>query len=450
MSLEDIINVVTTISVSTIAEEGFSVPLIYAHHTHFSDLVRTYSVSSFKTAMIADGFTTSEAAYQAALSLAKQNPVGTTFKVGKRTTADVQIVRLTPTVANSAIYSLSVDKPDGTTVTATFTSDGTATAAEICTGLAAAINTATGLTTASGASGTYVENTSVADQQWSFWNLTANLFLTDESAGPGNVGTDLTAIKDFDGDWYGLVLATSAPNVIEEAADWIETERKLLVAQTHDMRVFDPTTYPGNSGNIFKSIDTQNYVRTHVTYHSRAQVFYGGAWLASIISYEPGKADWMFKTIAGATAEKLSTTNAGRITSLNGSFYQTVYKGKDVTGSAQGGTGIFLDLVQLSDWARARAIEAILVMLTSSPKVPHTDQGAGNAIWGAYKGVIDRGIDNEAINGDPATWSIVVPKRAQLSPTDRSLYRWPGTSFSFTPTGAVHSVGTVTITLNVA
>jgi Protein of unknown function (DUF3383) len=450
MSLEDIINVVTTISVSTIAEEGFSVPLILAHHNYFADPVRTYKTSSFKTAMATDGFPATHAAYRAALALAKQNPVGTEFKVGKRTVAETQVVRLTPEAQNTAIYSLTLESPAGVVYPASFTSDANATLAEIATGLTAAINTATGLEiTASGASGTYVALTAAADEQWSFYNLSSNLTLTDVTATPGGtITSSLNAIKAYDNDWYGLVLASSSPLAIKEAADWIETERKIFVANTHDQEVFVASEEADT--DVFSVLDGLNYVRTHVTYNSRAGSFYGGAWLASIISYEPGKADWMFKTIAGAVAERLTEDQAQHITDRNGSFYSTVYKGKDISGSAQGGTGIFLDLVQLSDWARARAIEAILVMLTSSPKVAHTDQGAGNAIWGAYKGVIDRGIDNEAISGEPDSWSITVPKRAQLSANDRSQYRWPGTSFSFTPTGAVHSVGTVTITLNVA
>jgi Protein of unknown function (DUF3383) len=450
MSLQEIIDVQVDIQTSSIAQAGFDIPLIFAHHNYFADLVREYEFATFATEMITDGFPLRSAAYQAALSLSKQ-PHGRTFKVGKRQAADVQKVRLIPiTIANSAIYQATVQKPNGVEVVATFTSDASATLAEVCTGLAAAINAATGEATASGASGTWVENTGVADEQWGFSDLTANLFLIDESASSGSLGLDLTALREADDDWYGLALPSSAPASIEECVDWIESDgTKIFIAQTHDMKVFDATTY---ASNIFKSVKDQGYVRSHVTYNSHALVFYGGAWLTQLLTFQPGEADFKFKTVKGAVAEKLSAANAGKLKAQNASWYERVYKDKAITRAAVGAgdATIFLDLTMLSDWTKARMIEAVLFMFTSAAKVPHTDEGGGNAIWGAYKSVLDQGIKNEAIDGDPTTWEIFVPQRKDLSPSDRANRRWPGTSLKFTPTGALQSLGPVKITLNVA
>jgi hypothetical protein len=202
--------------------------------------------------------------------------------------------------------------------------------------------------------------------------------------------------------------------------------------------------------DIVASIDAQNYARTHVAYNSRAGTFYGAAWLSALLPYEPGQADWKFKQLKGIYADKLSATDSQRLTQKGGSFYEAIVKGRDMTGAAIGGDGVFLDLTQLSDWSVARIQEGIIGMLTSSPKTAFTDQDAGNKIWGVLKNVIDQGIQNEAIDDDPETYNVYVPKRAELSPADRAARRWTGNSLSFRPTGAVHSVDTIYVYLNVA
>ena len=166
--------------------------------------------------------------------------------------------------------------------------------------------------------------------------------------------------------------------------------------------------------------------------------------------YEPGQADWKFKQLKGVYTDKLTSTQAQRLLGKSGSYYESVVKGRDMTGAAIGGDGVFLDLTQLSDWSVARIQEGIIAMLTSSPKTAFTDQDAGNKIWGVLKNVIDQGVQNGAIDDDPETYQIYVPKRAELAPADRSARRWTGNTLSYRPTGAVHSVGTINVYLNVA
>lgn len=445
MSLEDIVNVVVTINQSTIAQQGFGTPLIYAA-TPFADLTRTYAASSWNTAMVTDGFSPLSAAYRTAYKMMQQSPRPTTFKVGKRTTAETQIVRLVPTAQNTAVYSLKIDNADQSlTETATFTSDSSATVAEVCTGLAAAINALTAAVTADGSSGTWVVVTAdAADRVFSYYDLTANLLLEDWTAATG-IDTDLTNIKAYDDDWYAVALASSSPAAIEMVADWVEGKFKIFVPSTHDGR---PLT--NSTTDIVSSIDAQNYPRTHVPYNSHAGDFYGPAWMAALLPYEPGAADWKFKTLKGVRADKLTTTQATYLLGKGGSYYETVYVGLDITGAAVGGDRSFLDLTQLSDWLRARTIESALRMFTSAPKVAHTDQDAGNKIWGSLKQVLDQAVANNAVDGDPATWTITVPKRASLSSGDKTARRWPGNVMNLTPTGAVHSLGTLNIYLNVA
>lgn len=114
--------------------QGFGVMLLLAFTTAFA--ARTKDYGSL-TEITADGFVPEDAVYQMASAAFAQDPAPSQVIVGRRATAFTQVVDIgTPSSpANSTAYSITVDG-----LTASYTTDGTATRAELCTGLAAAIN----------------------------------------------------------------------------------------------------------------------------------------------------------------------------------------------------------------------------------------------------------------------------------------------------------------------
>jgi hypothetical protein len=442
MPLSDIVDVQVTINSSTVAQQGFGTPLIYAHHTHYPDLVRSYRASDWASAMVADGFTTDEAAYQCAAAMMRQNPRPSTFKVGLRSAPEVQVLRLYVTAAGPT--SLTVQDPIGGTTPLSVTG---ATVADVLTALTAAVNGVAGLalTAAAGGADHITLTADAADRIFSVYGLSPNARLEDHTVAHAGLGDDLTAIRDADNDWYGLVLASSAPTSIASAAAWVEGEMKIFVASTHDQRpLLAPTT------DVIATIDGANYARTHVAYNSRAGSFYGAAWLAALLPFEPGQADWKFKTLKGVYTDKLTATQQGHLAGKGGSYYESPIRGLDMTGAAIGGDGVFLDLTQLRDWTVVRIQEAVVSMLASSPKTAFTDEDGGAKIYSALTNVLRQGIRNGAIDDDPDTFRVAVPKRSELDPADRAARRWTGCVLSYRPTGAIHSVGTINVYLNVA
>lgn len=120
----------------TLTRRGFSTLLVLAHHTLYADRVKTYGELS---EMVADGFTPYDAAYQQVAAAFAQEPSLTSVKVGRRALPFTQVVDVTPSSPVSAsVAETWTLKIDG--LTATFTSDATPTLAEVCTGLAAAVN----------------------------------------------------------------------------------------------------------------------------------------------------------------------------------------------------------------------------------------------------------------------------------------------------------------------
>ncbi len=136
MSLDDIASVSISTTSAQPTRVGFGTGLVAAHHTRYVDRVRSYTSLA---GLVADGFTPRSAVYRAVAAIFSQNPRPPRVKVGRRASPFTQVVRVVPTAPASPTiaetYSLEVDGFD-----VTFITDATPTLAEVCTGLATAIN----------------------------------------------------------------------------------------------------------------------------------------------------------------------------------------------------------------------------------------------------------------------------------------------------------------------
>jgi hypothetical protein len=133
MSLQDIVAVAITRVSSAVTQQGFSTPCILAYHTRrMSDRVHSYASLSEMTAA---GYTPDDTAYKLASALWSQPNPPNQIKIGRRANAFTKSVRLTPSAANSTAYTIECEGLE-----ATYTSDSSASVAEICTNLTTAIN----------------------------------------------------------------------------------------------------------------------------------------------------------------------------------------------------------------------------------------------------------------------------------------------------------------------
>lgn len=445
MSLADIVQVVVNINQSTIAQAGFSIPLIYAYH-QLPERVLTFKSATWSVDMLAAGFANTSQAYQVAKQVMSQTPRPSTFKIGRASTQETVINRITPTVTDVGTnYRFVIQNGVANDVTATFvqTVAGVPAAA---TGIASVLNTQLGLTAVADATGVTV--TSPAGSRVGFATAT-NVSVADASTAtaPATVAADLTAIQAEDDDWYALMLASKAAGTIYAAAQWIESQHKIMVADHNDTRALAAVVV--GQEDIAERIHASNFSRTHAPYHSRPHQHYGASWTGAMLVYEPGQADWRFKQLRGVDTDRLTGSQENQLKLRNSSYYERIL-GRASTGAAKGGDGTYLDLVQLSDWLRARVTEGIVALLTSSPKLAFTDQAAGASIWGVLNSVVRQAIANGAVDSDPETFDIFVPKRADLTAADRTSRTWRGCVLSVTPTSSVHSVGVITVNLNVA
>lgn len=445
MALEDIVNVSVTVASATVTQRGFGTPLIYGYHTAQQDRVLTYSASSWAASMIADGFTATHPVYLAASKLMAQSPRPKTFKVGKKSSAQTQVLRLTMSRSDAAgthVHRFTIENQAGTTYAISYTEDGSPTVAEICTGIAAAINATAVAATADGSSGTYVELTAdAANSYFSVYGHDSYMVVTDVSTTTGD-STDLTAILAADADWYALYPATPAPTTIEACADWAESQPVICVANTHD----EGCLSAGVTTDIMSSVQDQAYARTMVLYHSRGLEFAGAAWIGKVLPYVPGMATWKFKTLAGVTVDTLTATQTAAMDAKSGNYYVRI-AGNNITIEGWAGSGEFLDVTQVSDWFSARIKETVFGVLIADPKLPFTDQG-GARIYGAIDSVIRQGITNKAFKALDPEPVIDIPLVADVPDADVAARTWSGITVSVGLQGAVHKVDTINVFLS--
>ncbi len=445
MALEDIVNVNVTIASATVTQRGFGTPLIYGYHNVKQDRVLTYSASSWAASMIADGFTATHKLYLAAARLMAQNPRPKSFKIGRKSTAQTQVLRLTPTTSGASgthIHTFTIEDQAGVTYAISVTEDGSPTVAELCTAIASAINATAVATTASGVSGTHVELTAdTSNTYFSVYGLESYITLTDVSTTTGD-SADLTACQTADADWYALYPATGAPTTIEACADWAETQPVLMVANTHDMGCLSA----GVTSDIMSSLQDQDYARSAVLYHSRELQCAAAGWIGNVLPDQPGAATWKFKSIAGANVDALTATQEASIVSKSGNWYSRV-AGNNITQEGWTASGEFIDVTQTSDWMAARLKETVFAVLVGARKVPFTANGASR-IYGAIDSVVRQGIANQALKAINPTPVIEIPIPEDVPDADVTARTWSGITVSAGLQGAVHKVDTINVFLS--
>lgn len=131
--IDELVSITITRDTRTPSQAGFGTPLIAAYHALYADRVRSYGDLS---EMVTDGFTPYDPAYKAAAAVFAQDPAPPSIKLGRRALAMTQVIDLTPASPSaSEVFTVKVDG-----LSASYTADSTPTVAEVCTGLAAAIN----------------------------------------------------------------------------------------------------------------------------------------------------------------------------------------------------------------------------------------------------------------------------------------------------------------------
>lgn len=467
--LDSVVTVNISVAEASLGRKGFGVPLIAGYHTKWPERVKTYRKLKDLTT---DGFAITDPIYRAAKAMLRSEITVSQFKVGRLEGTpvtqlvtltpvaqargryvvnvgaeehSVQLFKITPSAVNSATYSVTIDD-----VEYTFTADASATAAEIVTGLSAAINADDACPV--DASGSVVLLLTATDQANVVVSVGANLSdpaaptaaeivtaaiaainagdeavtaagattltLTADVAGinfhythsnnltaqdttaNAAIATELGAIADADDDWYGIALLGMGKAEILAAADYIEGTEKILFAVSGDSDIPSASTTDVASEGV---VDAYNHT---ALFRLEYPGEYGNAGLIGrFLSRDPGSSSASFKNLPGITPTKYTSDQITNLKAKNVVYYTTI-AGRQVTQNGKMLSGRWIDIQVGLDFLKARIQEEIFLTIVSQEKVPYDE--IGMEMFGAATKIALLAAEQNGIVAR-GSWTVTVP-----------------------------------------
>jgi len=437
--------VTVTISAATASPSvpSQSIPLVAAYvatsdvmpgRPAFDNRVREYA----SMLDVATDFQTYSAAYRGLAPLFSQSSAGDVVLLGRLASVPTNICTCTPVVANSRVYALDIVDSVGTAYTATYTGDGSDTAAEVVTGIKASIAaaspalvgiTATGTDTLI-LTGTAGVHFTVAPNVVSFqrWTLAFTSTGTD-------MATDLVAIAQERDDFYAVTLATVGSTEILTAAAWCQTNSKLGMFSTADSACYNSAS----TTDVAYALKQLNNKYNHLVFARYASAQLPDTALAGyVLPRAPGSIVFRSANVQSVTADSLSSTERSALTAKRCGFV-TAPGGVTVVNAGKVMSGEWADVVRDLDWATADMGQRVATSEMAADKSPFTDLGIAT-----MEGVVRGAMQAAETAGVYAPgWTVTVPTAASISPANKAARILPNVRFSAVLAGSIFQTNVV-------
>jgi Protein of unknown function (DUF3383) len=414
-----------------VARAGFGVPLILSANAGWTERVRSYS----DIASVLSDFASGTPEYLTANAIFSQSPRPAKIKIGRSALKPTLRYLITPVAVNSTVYSVAVSGPGITASTASYTSDGSATAAEISAGLTTAINAVVGNNYLAADLTGSLTVTADAPGNWFALEFDPLLLTVKQNHADPGVATDLAAIALEDGDWYCLLTNYNSSAYVDGAATWVESNGRIYTAHVNDSEAI--STVVGN-GDTLDMLHTNTYGRTAGFWHISNSKHLAGRSAGKRLPLEPGSNTWKFAQLGGISTSNLTGTHRGNLTARKANFFENV-AGKSFLSEGTMADGTFIDDQIGLDWLDDDLRKSVLEVLLASPKTPYTDEGISRieaAVKASLTRAERRGIITEG-------WGVTVPKAADVSLGDKAARILRNVNFTATLAGAIHGVNAI-------
>lgn len=424
-SINEVVELTIEQGTKTVSRQSFGTPLILGSNcaSFGSDKIRTY----FDLDAVAEDFAETTREYKIANAIFGQDIRPSYLKIGKVGVAVKMKVEITPEVSNDFTYSITVNG-----VKYSYTSDGTATAGEIVTGLVAAIGADTTLTVTDATTKLSIE-AKVAGIDFTIENaVNSKLSVLSVDEFSTSAVTALQEIKDIDTDFYYVLMTSRSADDITAMAAYIETQVMLFFATSIDTDIEAAVTT-----DVVSVLKALNYDRTVMLHSLKSENYLAAAYVSIMAPKDPGSATWKFKTGSGITAAKYSDTIRTRIKGKNCNIYNT-FAGVDIFEDGKVISGEFIDIIQGTDWIRVNIQADVYSNFVNSDKVPYTNAGI-DAVKSLVLAVLKKAIALGILAADP-TPTVTAPDVSTISAADKAARVLPDVAFGATYSGAVHKV----------
>lgn len=303
------------------------------------------------------------------------------------------------------------------------------TATQLSTALVAAINAGSEPVTAAVVSATFTLTADVLGENFGlFHNETIT---SQDTTADAAIATELAAIRLVNDTWYPLLLLGTGKAEILAAASYIEPLGKIMIAVTNDADVVTSST-----SDVVSAGKALLRTRSAVIYSGDPGHYPNACAVGRVMSKDPGKVSWAFKTLPGVVANAVSSAERAYLIAKNAMFY-TPMNGQDSTQNGKMLSGRYIDIQVGLDFLKARIQEEGFLVLSTTDKVPYTNEGI-NQIADSVKVALKKAEDNGIVAA--GSWSVSVPDVADVSSDDKEDRVLHNVFWRTTLVGAIESV----------
>jgi hypothetical protein len=444
--LDRIANVQIDLRTTAIKEQSFSDMIIVGAHVLGTS--RTMIITEAGD-LLDLGLSETDPLYFAARDAFAAIPSIVQVYIGRR---QVDAVTLTvagdPAPVVGAEYSATLSWKDGQgvlqTATPTYTVLNGDDAADVATGLAAAIN-ATAITATAVAAVDVVTLTNDAPGAALAVGTLEGALTLAHAASTETPTVALNAALNEGDNWYGVVLADRSDAAVKDAMAWAEANEKLFATAASAAAIVDP----GSNTDLGSYAKNHQYFRTAVMKQIAGVNEYPEAtWMSEMFTFYPGTETWALKKLPGITIDPLSEGQAQAALAKNVSTFEEFRDSFAVTQGGKVAAGEWIDVIRFRDYlVDAIKVSVVSAMINADGKIPYTDPGIqiiGNAIRSPLDLNVRRGgIAPEELDADGnkiPSYVLNLPLSANVSFNDKANRVLNDVKFTARLSGAIHVV----------
>jgi hypothetical protein len=260
----------------------------------------------------------------------------------------------------------------------------------------------------------------------------------------------LSKMKEQNNDFYAVSVSARQMANQQQCAQWIQANEKLGGLCSGDSAISDEET-----GDIAAWAKLNNLDRVFVFFHpdakladdafdelSAADPIPEAAYFGKMLAKQPGSATWKFKELQGVPTYELAQGQVKNVEDKNATWFMET-AGVPMTSNGQVASGEYIDVIHGVDWLKARIQNLVFTALVNVDKVPFTDPGVQMVV-----SPLKAALEEAKKNGILASYEIVFPAAADVSPTDKGKRFLPDIEFGGVLAGAIHGTkikGVVTL-----
>lgn len=266
-------------------------------------------------------------------------------------------------------------------------------------------------------------------------------------ASPGSGLTDdLNAILEDEDTWYEVHTLYNSKDYVSDVEDWAEGAERIYVWDTCDTDTILVSYSEGMTTDIGSVSYEEGYTASMGGYHHTPAEMFSAGWMGRWLPTTPGQATAKFKTLAGISTLKLTSTQKTNLRARRMNSYTREYN-RPITweGSVFSEVYKYLDVRRNVDWLTDEVRKSVFGILAGSDIVPYTPEGIAKC-EGAIRGSVDLAED-QGVLAD-GTGAVEMPEFEDIEEADFADRNLRTAKFSGKLAGAIHKAipinGTVT------